>query len=236
MKIKYFNVIFCTLIFFSILLLSERNIHAMKQLLGYEGKDKEEQAVVVIDAGHGGFDPGKVGVNNALEKDINLAIAMELKELLELNDIKVIMTRETDQGLYSESDRNKKAEDMKARVKIINESNAALVVSIHQNSFTQESSHGAQLFYYSKSNIGKEFAEIMQTQIKETLKDGNHRVEKANDNYYLLKNSNYPIVIVECGFLSNNKEAALLATSEYQRKLAWAIHLGILQFMNKNIS
>lgn len=232
MKLKYFNVVFCTLIFFAILLLSERNIQAMKHLLGYNAKDKSNQPVVVIDAGHGGFDPGKVGINNALEKDINLAIALELKELLELNDITVIMTRDTDAGLYEETDSNKKAADMKKRMGIINQSNVTLAVSVHQNSFTQESSHGAQVFYYSPSEKGKQFASLMQEQIKKSIADDNHRVEKANDSYYLLKKSNCPLIIVECGFLSNHKEAERLISTEYQRKMAWAIHLGILNYLN----
>lgn len=231
MKVKHFNIIFCVLIFLAIFLLSERNIKAMKQLFGYEPKEKE-YPVVVIDAGHGGFDPGKIGVNKVREKDINLSIAMELKELLEQNDIKVIMTRNSDDGLYSESDSNKKATDLKNRIEIINQTNVVLAISIHQNSFTQESSHGAQVFYYTGSEQGNKLATIMQSQLKKTINDDNHRIEKANDSYYLLKKSNCPIVIVECGFLSNRKEAELLAKEEYQRKLAWAIHLGVLSYMN----
>lgn len=190
------------------------------------------KCTIVIDAGHGGFDPGKVGVNNALEKEINLAIAVKLKTLLEQNDVQVIMTRETDEGLYQESDSNKKNADLKKRVEIINSSDAVIAVSIHQNSFPQESSKGAQVFYHSKSQEGKILSEIIQEQIKESIGDGNHRVAKSNESYYMLKKTEIPLVIVECGFLSNWKEAELLVDDTYQAKMAWAIHLGIMNYIN----
>lgn len=235
MKVKCFNIIFCVLVLLAVILLSEQNMQVMKQFLGYESEVMNQQKVVVLDAGHGGFDPGKIGINNAKEKDINLAIALELKELLESNDITVVMTRDTDAGLYSETDTNKKQTDMKKRLEIINGSNAVLSVSIHQNSFTEESSHGAQVFYYTKSEEGKNFAKLMQNQLKKTIADDNHRVEKANDSYYLLKKSTSPLIIIECGFLSNAREAELLVQEEYQRKIAWAIHLGIISYMNETV-
>ena len=111
----------------------------------------KEIPVVVIDAGHGGTDPGKVGVDGSLEKDINLAIAERLKTYLQQDDVKVIMTRETDMGLYSETDSRKKMADMKKRCEIIEESGADLVVSIHQNSYHEESVSGGQVFYYRDS-------------------------------------------------------------------------------------
>ena len=111
----------------------------------------KETPVVVVDAGHGGTDPGKVGVDGSLEKDINLAVAERLKTYLEQDDVKVIMTRETDTGLYSETDSRKKMADMKKRCEIIEESGADLVVSIHQNSYHEESVSGGQVFYYRDS-------------------------------------------------------------------------------------
>lgn len=191
----------------------------------------QKSRTVVIDAGHGGFDPGKIGVNHALEKDINLKIAIKLKELLEENDIHVVMTREDENDLGTGHHQNKKLADMRKRISIINSSNASFAVSIHQNSFQQESSWGAQVFYYYKSEEGKALAEILQERMKKTLKDGNRRQAKANSSYYLLKNSNCPLIIVECGFLSNWREAGLLCEDGYQDKLAWAIHLGILEYI-----
>ena len=187
--------------------------------------------VVVIDAGHGGIDPGKVGVNDALEKEINLSIAMHLKDLLEQNEITVVMTREEDKDLASENASNRKNEDLRARVQLIAETAPIAVVSIHQNSYPEEDVDGAQVFYYSGSEEGKLLGTMIQEQLKKEMDDGNHRVAKANKDYYLLKRSSSPAVIVECGFLSNYKEAELLITEEYQKKLAFAIHLGILQYI-----
>lgn len=195
---------------------------------------KSEDTTVVIDAGHGGFDPGKVGINMALEKDINLSIAFKLKTLLEFHDIKVIMTREEDKDLSSSrrSSYEMKREDMKARIDIINSSDAMLAISIHQNSFTQSSVKGAQVFYYVNSDEGRDLAETIQDCLKETIDDGNHRLAKANSTYYLLKASKCPLVIVEGGFLSNRDEAEKLCNDEYQNKIAWAIHLGVLDYLN----
>lgn len=201
---------------------------------------KQEQAlytmgtatsVVVIDAGHGGIDPGKVGVNDALEKEINLSIAMRLKDLLEQNDITVVMTRDEDKDLASENATNRKNEDLKARVQLIANTAPVAVVSIHQNSYPEEDVEGAQVFYYSNSEDGKLLGTIIQNKLKEEINKNNHRIAKANKDYYILKRSTSPTVIVECGFLSNYKEAELLVTEEYQEKLAFAIHLGILQYI-----
>jgi N-acetylmuramoyl-L-alanine amidase len=170
-----------------------------------------------------------------LEKDINLQIALKLKVYLEKNDINVVMTRTEDDGLDLDSDSYKKAADMRRRVEAINNSDAVIAVSIHQNSFTQESIKGSQVFYYTQSPEGKTFAEVIQSKLKETLKDGNKREAKSNDSYYMLKKTNCPIVIVECGYLSNHSESALLVNEEYQDKVAWSIHLGIMSYINESI-
>lgn len=232
---KYFNVLFLVMICTSCIILAEPTVDVFQLTENnLTESDDNGRVTIVVDPGHGGRDPGKVGVNDVLEKDINLSIALKLKEFLELNDINVVMTRETDIGLYAESDSNKKVSDMKKRVELINKKNVVLAVSIHQNSFTQESSKGAQVFYYSNSKEGKDFAQIMQNQLKKSLKDGNKREAKFNDSYYMLKKTECPIVIVECGYLSNYTEAALLIDDNYQEELAWAIHLGILSYLNQN--
>ncbi len=191
------------------------------------------QPVVVIDSGHGGNDPGKVGVDGSLEKDINLEIAKRLKVYLEQADVKVIMTREEDVGLYSENDTSKKMADMRNRSRVINEAEANLVVSIHQNSYHEEYVSGGQVFYYQDSAKGKELAEILQKRFTYVLGAENRRLAKANGNYYLLLHVKSPIVIVECGFLSNRKEATLLQQEDYQDRLAWTIHMGILEYLNR---
>jgi len=194
---------------------------------------EKENVVVVIDAGHGGRDPGKVSVTKELEKNINLSIAKKTKSLLEAQGITVVMTREEDMGLYQETDSNKKAADMRARCKLISESNATLVVSIHQNSFSSESVKGAQVFYYSKSDGGKELAEIMQSSLITTLDPTNTKKAKSNTNYYMLLHTECPSVIVECGFLSNWDEATKLESDDYQSKVAESILNGITEYLAK---
>lgn len=190
--------------------------------------------IVVLDAGHGGSDPGKVGVNQALEKDINLSIAKMVKKELEKNDITVIMTREKDEGLYDKGAQNKKVQDLKRRLAIMNDSGAQIAVSIHQNSFHEENCSGAQVFYHEQSVEGKKLAELMQGKFKQEIDTENNRVAKGNTSYYLLKETTLPCIIVECGFLSNWKESALLIEEDYQKKLAQTITGGILEYLNKN--
>ncbi len=188
--------------------------------------------VVVLDSGHGGWDPGKVGIDGSLEKDLNLAIALKLKNYLEASGVTVIMTRDGDYGLYDERDSNKKSADMANRCKLINDAAPALTVSIHQNSYHEEPIHGGQVFYYKKSQQGQQLAEIIQKRFDYVQGQANTRVAKANDNYYLLLHVRSPIVIVECGFLSNASDAANLNSEDYQDRLAWTIHMGIMEYLN----
>ena len=228
MRRNYFNIIFLCLVITISSLFSEKGMQLIKSMTEAESRT----ITIVLDAGHGGFDPGKIGVNKALEKDINLSIAYKLKRLLEEKNIKVIMTREDDNGLYKATDWDKKSVDMRKRVSIINSSDALFAVSIHQNSFSQESSRGAQVFYHQNSTEGKLIAETIQERMKQSLNDGNHRLAKANGSYYMLRNTKCPLVIVECGFLSNWKEASLLIDDTYQEKIASAIGLGIMEYID----
>lgn len=207
-----------------------RMVSANRVLTGEAGKEKP---CVVIDAGHGGIDPGKVGVDGSLEKDINLKIAKKLAMFLAAADVDVVLTREDDAGLYDENVSNKKVQDMKNRVALIEEKKPALTVSIHQNSYHEEYVHGAQVFYYQGSEESREIAERMQQALVEQLDPDNARQAKANNSYYLLKKTSSPIVIVECGFLSNYEEAQKLSSEVYQEKTAWALHLAILNYLNK---
>ena len=192
----------------------------------------DSKFTVVIDAGHGGMDSGKVGVDGTLEKDVNLIIAKKLEKLLTSSDVNVIMTRTTDTGLYSASSSNKKKDDMKKRTDLMSKAHADCVISLHQNSYPEESIDGAQVFYYTGSKQGQQLAKQLQTRLISHVDPANHRTEKPNDTYYLLKHVSAPIVIVECGFLSNWEESKKLVDDAYQQKLAWAIHLGILQYLN----
>ena len=190
--------------------------------------------VVVIDSGHGGDDPGKVGINQSREKEINLAIAKKLEQRLTENGITVIMTRETDEDLSPPGAASQKAADLSERCRIINEAHALFAVSIHQNSYHEEAIRGGQVFYYKTSVRGKKLAESLQKRFDYVLGDSNKRQAKANDNYYLLLHVKEPIVIAECGFLSNREEAKKLETEEYQDRLAWTLHMGIMEYLNQN--
>lgn len=189
-----------------------------------------QPVTVAIDPGHGGIDPGKVGVSGSIEKDINLAIGLKLKECLTAKGYEVVMTREDGEGLYSETDVNKKAADMSKRCEIIGEAEADITVSIHQNSYPEPDVSGAQVFYYKHSAQGQKLAEILQQQLKDKLDKDNHRACKSNDNYYMLIHTPCPTVIVECGFLSCPAEEAKLAGEAYQQMIAEAITAGIDEY------
>ena len=195
---------------------------------------KKKNITVVIDSGHGGKDPGKTTLDGTLEKDLNLAIALKLQKYLEAADITVIMTRTTDEGLYEEGASNKKVQDMKNRIAVMNTPEVDLVISIHQNSYSDPDVKGAQVFYYGTSTSGEELAKTLQERLVLDVAPENHRKAKSNTSYYLLKKTTCPTVIVECGFLSNPAEAEKLKSDIYQDSLAWSLHLGILEYLNTN--
>lgn len=234
-KMKWMIILICLVAVSGYISLKNRSSMAneMKDNMALETKGGK---VIVVDPGHGGFDPGKIGVNNALEKDINLAVSLKLKELLEKQGYGIVLTREADEALHAEGENGSKQEDMKRRVDVINEAKAVLAVSIHQNSFTQESSHGAQVFYHPQSEEGKKLALVMQETIKEMIADDNHREAKSNDSYYILRKTEGLVIIIECGFLSNYKEAELLITENYQNKMAEAICAGLVKYLDNTES
>ncbi len=190
--------------------------------------------VVVLDAGHGGADPGKIGINEVLEKDINLAITLKTRKLLEDEGVQVVLTRKDDSGLYKETDGNKKRADLNRRCEIIEESKADFVVSIHQNSYSDGGGCGAQMFYYKSSEKGKTLAQILQTVFNESV---SRRELKAKENgeYYMLLHVSCPIVIAECGFLSNWEDAERLRTESYQDEVAKALAKGIMQYIESEL-
>lgn len=192
---------------------------------------------VIIDAGHGGVDGGAVGFNGVYEKDINLKIAKNLKSLFVLAGYKVIMTRDTDISIHDKkarSIRDKKVSDLKNRLKLINKTENAVLISIHQNTFTGGSQYwGAQVFYSDKDEESFEEAKSIQNTIKQTLQPENNRViKKAQTSAFVLYNTKIPAVMVECGFLSNEKECNLLCNEDYQKKMAFAIFSGYINKYN----
>ncbi|MEA4973325.1 MAG: N-acetylmuramoyl-L-alanine amidase [Candidatus Metalachnospira sp.] len=184
-----------------------------------------ENKVIIIDAGHGGFDPGKAGVNGENEKTINLKIAEYLQQYLEQSGAVAIITRNSDEALGD----SKKA-DMGERKNIVNNSDGDILISIHQNSFTSQSANGAQVFYYKDSEEGKKLAETVQDSLCTSL--GSTRVAKSNSDYYVLRTTEIPAAIVECGFLSNSAEEKKLNDETYQQLTAWAIYKGITNYFN----
>ena len=193
-----------------------------------------EKKTVVVDPGHGGMDPGKIGINDVEEKEINLEISLMLRDKLEKQGIQVVMTRETDQGLYDEDSSNKKVQDLQRRVELIHEEQPVCVVGIHQNSYPSASVKGAQVFYYEDSTEGKKLAEELQNALIAQVDPENHRQAKGNTTYYLLERTDVPLVICECGFLSNPEEAELLTDQAYQETLTDAIVSGILEYLGKD--
>ena len=196
------------------------------------GAQKAAGPLLLVDAGHGGSDPGMIGVGGLEEKGINLSISLLLRDTLEKSGYSVIMTREEDKGLYDSSAANKKAQDMQRRIAMIREYAPVLSVSIHQNSYQDEGVHGPQVFYYESSVEGKKLAEAVQSSLNDRLEVDRPREVKGNTSYYLLKRSSGTLVIVECGFLTNPEEAQKLQTKEYQEKVAAAVSEGIRTYLN----
>ena len=184
--------------------------------------------VVLIDAGHGGFDPGKVSGSD-LEKDINLAISQKLQSYLELGDSTVFMTR-VDDSVLSHTKRG----DMYSRKLLANTSRADIFISIHQNSYQTSGVKGAQVFYFNSSDNSKKLAQRIQDKINEFADPGNIRQPKENSSYYVLKQTTMPAVIVECGFLTNPSEKLKLVDPDYQERLAWAIYMGVVEYFSED--
>ena len=187
-------------------------------------KAKKDEVVIVVDPGHGGEDPGKVGTNDVLEKDLNLKISKKVQKLLEEAGIKVVMTREDDKVPDA------KKEDLQQRIDLINDTKPRLAIGIHQNSYPDESIRGAQVFYHTITEEAEDVATAIQEELR-TVDTTNTRQIKENDTYYMLKNSKVPMIIVECGFLTNPEEAEKLSQEEYQEKIAQAICEGITKWL-----
>ena len=184
---------------------------------------------VVIDPGHGGSDPGSIGYKTKVhESDLNLKLSLLLKSKLEKAGINVVMTREDENALLEGSGKKWKRKDMELRKALIEKTRPNMVISLHQNSYTNHSLRGAQVFYDKTSDISKQIADCIQEQFKTGL-DKSIKATSPGD-YFILKCTTAPSVLVECGFLSNSEERKKLNDSEYQRKIASKIEDGIVEF------
>ena len=192
---------------------------------------------VVVDAGHGGLDGGATGIHGEVEKEINLAIAGYLKGFLRLSGIEVVMTRESDVSLHTSENASisqKKAEDIRKRLTMIDGTENTVAVSIHQNQFSQSKYHGAQMFFGVNHPQSEVLAQTIQTSIVEKLQPDNQRqIKKGTKSVYLLMHAQNPIVLVECGFLSNDEEAKKLSDETYQKDMAFAIYCGLMEYCGK---
>ena len=179
----------------------------------------------------GGSDPGKISTSGVMEKDVNLSIAMALKQLFENRGFTVVMTRTTDCDLAPDNSKHPKTDDLTKRTALMSKSNVAVSISIHQNSFEDSSSCGPQVFYYEASDAGKELASSVLGALNTSLCVAKPRSIKPNKEYFILKKSTSPTVIVECGFLSNPAETLLLTDKNYQDDLAHAIYIGVTDYL-----
>ncbi len=188
---------------------------------------------IIVDAGHGGIDPGAVG-NGLVEKELNLAVAKKLEAFIKLSGANVILTRRDD-ILLGDGDtvRQHKTSDLKERIRIMNETDNSLFVSIHMNKFSAPLVHGMQTFYASKVQGSDLLAQKIQETVKLFDKSNNRTIKPDDNNIYILENATKTAVLVECGFISNEKEAALLSSDDYQNKIAFAIYTGIINYIQE---
>ena len=192
--------------------------------------------VIILDAGHGGEDPGAIGYDNVYEKDLNLSICRLLCAELITRGYTVVMTRDDDRLLYTEAENIKgirKISDLKNRVKIFNSYDSAIAVSIHMNTFSAPQYHGTQI-YYSDAEEARRLALAIKDSVCSSLQPDNKRPLKHSEGIYLLEHSEIPTVLVECGFLSNPDECQKLSEKEYQKRLSFSIVCGIIKYIEEN--
>lgn len=197
---------------------------------------EEEPPVIILDAGHGGFDGGCVSVDGVPEKGINLSILLRLRDLLQISGYKVEVTRDSDISIHDsgiEGLANQKSSDMDNRLALFNKYDNAVCISIHQNQFTDPIYNGAQMFYSATDSRSEALAKSLQKSFTEILQpDNNREIKLCGKELFLCYFSENPTVMAECGFLSNPEEAALLNTEEYQQKIAMTIFAGLSNYLN----
>ena len=191
--------------------------------------------LVLVDSAHGGIDGGCSSADGVPEKGINLSILLKLRDMLEISGYDVVVTRDTDTSIHDkgiEGIAQQKSSDMDNRLAIFNDNDNAVCISIHQNQFTQPQYHGAQMFYSATNPESESLARAMKSSFTKLLQPDNQReIKQCGKELFLCYFSKNPTVMVECGFLSNPEEAALLSTDDYQAKVAFTIFSGISEFI-----
>lgn len=240
MKINYLKLVVpITTLAVVIFCMSAGHIVKTNTVMANANTERQQSKKVIIDAGHGGMDGGAVGVDGIVEKDINLAIALKLRDQLLMNGYEVILTRDSDTSLHDadkSSVREQKVSDIKNRMKMIEANEDAIFLSIHQNQFGISKYNGAQMFFSPNHPESEILSQTLQDTFQEILQPENTRVhKKAGDNLYLLYHAQSPAVLIECGFLSNPEEAHKLSTSEYQDEVAFTIACALNRYFASNI-
>lgn len=227
--IGFGGIILLLCVFFLIMGVVRYNLAAVTAAIA------ETPTTIIIDAGHGGEDGGTTGVSGSSESMLNLEISLRLEQLLAFCGFPTCMIRTSDISVYTgdcQTLSEKKVSDLKNRVDLINRFGSAVVVSIHQNHFPKEQYTGAQVFY-APTDTSKELAVLTQNALRAALDPNNHRSCKGAKSVYLMEHIQCPGILVECGFLSNGREEALLINGEYQKKLICALGSALSQYMAK---
>lgn len=193
----------------------------------------ENRTCFIIDAGHGGIDGGATSCTGILESQFNLQIARRLNDLLRFLGYDTVMVRTTDTSIYTDGTTiaSQKASDLRNRVKIVNETSGAILISIHQNTYSDDQYSGAQVFH-AEDPVSKSLAEQLQAAFREQLNPGSKRQSKNAQGIYLMQHIDRPGVLIECGFISNPEEEARLRSDEYQKKISCVIGTVVGQFLN----
>ena len=228
LKIRFFVLLYCGVFIGAVSLcqLASSSVTVLK-----ESEPVQNRTVIIIDAGHGGIDGGATSCTGIPESHINLQISLRLNDLVQLLGFETKMIRKTDTSVYTEGNTiaAQKVSDLKQRVKLVNETKNAVLVSVHQNTFLDSRYSGAQVFY-ANDNTSRELAKVMQAELISNLNPGSKRQCKSSDGIYLMQNIQRPGVLIECGFLSNPEEEANLLTAEYQKQIASVVATCISRF------
>lgn len=194
----------------------------------------ERDHTIVIDAGHGGIDGGATSCSGIVESQYNLEIALKLEDLLHLLGFQTKMIRRTDVSVYTagETIAAQKVSDLRQRVRMVNETDNAILISIHQNTFSDGRYSGAQVFY-GQEGESETLANMLQEKFRTTINLKSQRQAKKADGIYLMQHINTTGILVECGFLSNPEEDAMLKTKNYQQKICCIIGSVVVQFLTK---
>lgn len=231
---KFFSF-FILVIIISVLIFFTFNIELAKNVQG--SADYHFNPTFIIDAGHGGIDGGALGVDGTYEKDINLEISLKLNELLKSYGFNTVMIRDSDCSVHSnhaKTVREIKVSDIHNRMSVMENTDNCIFISIHQNSYNSSKYWGTQVFYSPNTPESKDLAgEIQQSVVSLLQKDNTRQIKECGKSVYLLYYAKKPAVLVECGFITNYNDLELLKSEEYQRKMAFCIADGILNYVNK---